>query len=160
MLPEDDLKNDDAEIGLAAGAAVGGHSNPWARQGRAAIQGSHTLTEPLARWAPELVEREPELALGEGGDNESIIVIPEAVLHARQPQRLPEDVVRRSPIAGLVIAVMAAPGEKVARHQTVLVIEAMKMLNHVSPAVDGVVKAMHVAPGDAVKAGQILFELA
>ena len=41
-----------------------------------------------------------------------------------------------------------------------LIIEAMKMLNHVGPEVDGVVKAIHVSPGDAVKAGQVLFELA
>jgi len=29
----------------------------------------------------------------------------------------------------------------------------------VGPEVDGVLKAIHVAPGDAVKAGQVLFEL-
>jgi biotin carboxyl carrier protein len=40
-----------------------------------------------------------------------------------------------------------------------MVIEAMKMQNNVSPEVDGVVKAVHVSPGDAVKAGQVLFEL-
>jgi biotin carboxyl carrier protein len=41
-----------------------------------------------------------------------------------------------------------------------MVIEAMKMQNNVSPEVDGVVKAVHVSPGDAVQAGQVLFELA
>jgi biotin carboxyl carrier protein len=86
--------------------------------------------------------------------------IPETVLHARPLQRLPEDAVCRSPIAGLVIAVMACPGQNVARHQPVLIVEAMKMQNEVGANVDGVVTAMHVAPGDAVKAGQILFELA
>jgi methylmalonyl-CoA carboxyltransferase small subunit len=93
------------------------------------------------------------------GESEPAIAIPESVLHARPALRLPEDAVCRSPIAGLVIAVLAAAGEQVTRRQPVMVIEAMKMQNNVGPEVDGVVKAVHVSPGDAVKAGQVLFEL-
>jgi len=133
----------------------------WARQGRAAIQGSHSLTAPLARWAPEPVEPEVQPSRdGQPGESEPDIAIPESVLHARPPQRLPEDAVCRSPIAGLVIAVLAAAGDQVTRRQPVMVIEAMKMQNNVGPEVDGVLKALHVSPGDAVKAGQVLFELA
>ena len=88
------------------------------------------------------------------------ISIPAAVLQSRPPLRLPEDAVCRSPIAGLVIAVMIPAGQPIKRHQPVLIIEAMKMQNHVSPEIDGVIKTMHVAPGNAVKANQILFELA
>ena len=109
---------DDDERAMAAGASA------WARHGREDIQGSHSLSAPLARWAPELVE-------------------PEA----------------QAPIAGLVIAVLATTGERVTRRQPVMVIEAMKMQNNVSPEVDGVLVAVHVSPGDAVKAGQVLFEL-
>jgi len=163
------------ELAMAAGVAAGGSStvvrrvrrapgaNRWARHGREDLQASHTLTAPLARWAPEPVEappldiQPPDAALGE---SEPEIVIPESVLHARPPQRLPEDAVCRSPIAGLVIAVLATAGQQVARRQPVMVIEAMKMQNNVSPEVDGVLKAVHVTPGDAVKAGQVLFELA
>jgi biotin carboxyl carrier protein len=65
----------------------------------------------------------------------------------------------RSPIAGVVVAVLAAAGDKITRRQPVMIVEAMKMLNNVSPEVDGVLKAVHVSPGDAVKAGQVLFEL-
>ncbi|MGA2136575.1 MAG: biotin/lipoyl-containing protein [Bryobacteraceae bacterium] len=36
----------------------------------------------------------------------------------------------------------------------------MKMQNEVSANLDGMAKAIHVAPRGAVKAGQILFELA
>ena len=93
------------------------------------------------------------------GESEPAIAIPESVLHARPPQRLPEDSVCRSPIAGVVVAVLAAAGDRITRRQAVMIVEAMKMLNHVSPEVDGVLKAVHVAPGDAVKAGQVLFEL-
>ena len=143
---------------MVAAAAVGGHANLWARQGREALQGSHTLTAPLARWAPEPLPPE-QTPVDPNAQDRTDIAIPEAVLHARLPLKLPEDSVCRSPIAGLVVAVMATEGQHIDRGQTVLVIEAMKMLNHVSPAVEGAVKAMHVAPGDAVKAGQVLFEL-
>lgn len=161
------------ELAVAAGVAVGGHSvvvrrvrpapaaNPWTRQGREAIQGSHSLTTPLARWAPEPLEPEvwPPVDAAPG-ESESDIAIPESVLRVRAPQRLPEDAVCRSPIAGLVITVLATVGQQVSRLQAVMVIEAMKMENNVCPEVDGVLKAVHVSPGDAVKAGQVLFELA
>jgi len=146
------------ELAMAAGAAVGAHNaNRWARHGREDLQGSHDLATPLARWSPELVE--PPRLDAPPSDSEPEVAIPESVLHARPPQRLPEDAVCRSPIAGLVIAVMAAAGDQVTRRQPVMVIEAMKMQNNVCPEVDGALKAVHVAPGDAVKAGQVLFEL-
>ena len=138
-------------------ATEDGAASPWARHGREDLQGSHSLSSPLARWAPELVE--PPLPDAVSGESEPGIAIPESVLHARPPLRLAEDAVCRSPIAGLVIAVLATAGEQVGRRQPVMVIEAMKMQNNVSPEVDGVLKTVHVSPGDAVKAGQVLFEL-
>ena len=156
-MPDDDAPDQEPRRARAAAAAAGAHESLWARQGRAVLQGSHSLTEPLARWVPELAESEFEPS--PDGAAEQDLAIPPSVLQPRPPQRLPEDAICRSPIAGLVIAVMAAPGVHVSRHQPVLVIEAMKMQNNVSPEVDGIIKTVHVAPGDAVKAGQILFEL-
>jgi len=86
--------------------------------------------------------------------------LPEAVLRPRAPQKLPEDSACRSPIAGCVAAVVGTVGSKVRRHQAVIVVEAMKMEIPIGPAVDGTVKAIHVQRGDAVKSGQLLFELA
>jgi biotin carboxyl carrier protein len=85
--------------------------------------------------------------------------IPAAVLRPRPPQRLPEDSVCRSPIAGRVSAVSGEAGRSVRRHEPVVLLEAMKMEVPIGPAVDGVVKAIRVQPGDAVAAGQVLFEL-
>jgi len=85
--------------------------------------------------------------------------IPEAILRPRPPQKLPEDSACRSPIAGCVAAVVGTVGSKVRRHQAVIVVEAMKMEIPIGPAVDGTVKAIHVQRGDAVKSGQVLFEL-
>ncbi|MBI3376036.1 MAG: ATP-grasp domain-containing protein [Betaproteobacteria bacterium] len=59
----------------------------------------------------------------------------------------------RSPLAGRVSAVLARPGEVVKRGQSVVVIESMKMENHVAAGVSGVVEeilvhvGMQVAPG-------------
>ena len=145
---------------MAAAAAVGGHiTDRWTQHAIGDLQASHTLSVPLVRWAPEPVEP-PAPEIQEAPDaTEPEIAIPETVLHARPQPRLAEDAVCRSPICGQVIAVFAAAGQPVARRQPVLVIEAMKMENHVSPEVDGVLKTVHVSPGDKVKAGQILFEL-
>ena len=84
---------------------------------------------------------------------------PAAVLRPRPPHRLAEDSVCRSPIAGKVVAVSGGAGRAVRRHELVVLLEAMKMEVPIGPAVDGVVKAVHVVAGDAVSAGQVLFEL-
>jgi biotin carboxyl carrier protein len=85
--------------------------------------------------------------------------IPDRVLRPRQPQRLPEDKVVRSPIAGRVVAILAAPAQQVRRHQGVVLLEAMKMEIPIGPAVDGTLHTIHVAQGDAVTSGQVLFEI-
>jgi len=159
MASEEDGPQEEPALAMAAAAAAAGdNASLWAQHARMDIQASHSLTEPLARWAPE---PKPPIELQLGAiDSPPDFAIPEKVLLARPPQRLPEDTVCRSPIAGIVIAVMAAPGERIALHQPVLVIEAMKMQNDVGANMDGVVKSINVALGDAVKAGQVLFELA
>ena len=59
----------------------------------------------------------------------------------------------RSPLAGRVSAILAGPGEAVKLGQSVVVIESMKMENHVAAGASGVVEAilvrvgMQVAPG-------------
>jgi glutaconyl-CoA/methylmalonyl-CoA decarboxylase subunit gamma len=86
-------------------------------------------------------------------------VIPETVLRPRPPQKLPEDSVCRSPIAGRVTAVLLSAGSAVRRHQPVVLLDAMKMEVPIGPVVDGTVKAIHVQTGDLVQAGQLLFDL-
>lgn len=85
--------------------------------------------------------------------------LPGAVFRRRPPQKLPEDSVCRSPISGRVAAVVGAAGRNVRRNEPVVLIEAMKMQIPIGPAVDGTVKTIHVATGEAVGAGQVLFEL-
>jgi biotin carboxyl carrier protein len=87
------------------------------------------------------------------------IDIPEAVTRPRAPLKLLEDTFCRSPIAGRIVTVFAASGQTIRKNEPVLVIEAMKMEIQIPAAVDGVLEAVHVKPGEAVHTGQLLFQL-
>jgi oxaloacetate decarboxylase alpha subunit len=50
-------------------------------------------------------------------------------------------------------------GAPVARGQTLCILEAMKLMNEIKAELDGVVRRIHVANGDAVEFGQLLFEI-
>ena len=62
-------------------------------------------------------------------------------------------------IPGLVVELLVGPGERVQPGQSLLVIEAMKMQNHVTAREEAVVGALHVAKGETVAKGQLLVEL-
>jgi methylmalonyl-CoA carboxyltransferase small subunit len=63
-----------------------------------------------------------------------------------------------SPVTGLVIRVHVEAGRKVELNDPIMVLEAMKMETNVTACHAGVVKAVHVAPGDSVKLNQVLVE--
>lgn len=63
-----------------------------------------------------------------------------------------------SPIAGTVLEVKCKVGDQVAAGQVLLVIEAMKMETEIAAPGAGKVKAVPVAPGDAVRENQMLVE--
>jgi len=64
-----------------------------------------------------------------------------------------------APIPGRVTAVKVEVGSAVEIGQPLVVLEAMKMENELTAEQDGVVGAIHVAPGDTVDAGTVLVEL-
>jgi geranyl-CoA carboxylase alpha subunit len=66
----------------------------------------------------------------------------------------------RSPLAGRVAAVLAAPGDAVERGQSVIVIESMKMENHVAAGATGVVSEILVQVGVQVAPGARLARIA
>ncbi|MFQ5817173.1 MAG: biotin/lipoyl-containing protein [Terriglobia bacterium] len=62
----------------------------------------------------------------------------------------------QAPMAGKVIAVLVAAGQRVEARQGLLVVEAMKMQNEIPAPRPGVVERVLVAAGDAVEHGQTL----
>ena len=61
-----------------------------------------------------------------------------------------------APMPGRVLAVKRAPGERVAKGEVLVVLEAMKMEHEVAAPHDGVVRAVPVEPGQQVNAGDVL----
>ena len=65
----------------------------------------------------------------------------------------------KTPLPGVIIDVKVNVGDTVAKGQTVVVLEAMKMENNINADRDGKVTAIHVAKGDTVADGAILVVL-
>jgi biotin carboxyl carrier protein len=57
------------------------------------------------------------------------------------------DDIAQAPMPGTVIAVQVKAGESVTRGQTMMVIESMKLETAIVAWRDGVIKTLHVAPG-------------
>lgn len=62
----------------------------------------------------------------------------------------------RAPMPGLVLGVPMEPGAKVARGQTVVILEAMKMENDLASPITGKVKEIRVSKGQTVNQGDVL----
>lgn len=113
--------------------AGGGHE--W----RVAVAGP-----PDARW------------LACAGVSVCVDVQPEG--HGRRPARSAQGALS-APMPGTVIDVAVAIGQQVRAGDTLLTLEAMKMELPVRAPRDGIVSAVHCAPGDLVRPGPPLVEL-
>lgn len=61
-------------------------------------------------------------------------------------------------IPGLILELRVGVGDEVREGHDLLVLEAMKMQNHITAHDDVAVKAIHVTPGETVTKGQLLME--
>lgn len=62
-------------------------------------------------------------------------------------------------ISGLVVDIKVKKGDPISKGQPLMTVEAMKMENIFSSAVDGIVSAINHEPGDTVNAGDTLIEI-
>lgn len=69
------------------------------------------------------------------------------------------EVTIKSPMPGLVKAVLVAEGDTVTSGQRLLVLEAMKMENDITSQRDGKIKAVHVQAGAVVEGGKPLVSI-
>jgi biotin carboxyl carrier protein len=65
-----------------------------------------------------------------------------------------------APMAGKVVRVLAAQGQRVEAGQGLLVVEAMKMQNEIFSPKTGIVERLHAKEGQTVEAGEILAVIA
>lgn len=65
----------------------------------------------------------------------------------------------KAPLPGTIFKMKKKVGDTVAAGDTLLIMEAMKMENNIQSEIDGKIKIVMVAEGDAVLQGDILLEL-
>ena len=64
-----------------------------------------------------------------------------------------------APTPGNIVRVEVTVGDTIAKEQTLLVMEAMKMESQIKSPQDGVVQAIHVQSGNTVQTGDTLITL-
>ena len=78
----------------------------------------------------------------------------------RKPYEKQDPRVIKAVIPGVIESIAKPVGAKVAQGETLMILEAMKMLNRIAAPADGRVKSFAVAAGEKVSKGQVLVEIA
>lgn len=66
----------------------------------------------------------------------------------------------KAPMPGLIHSIAVQPGDKVAKGETLLILEAMKMENVIKSPADVEVKKISIEQGQTVDKGQVMMEFA
>lgn len=64
-----------------------------------------------------------------------------------------------APMAGTILTISVKVGDKIKKDQVLMILEAMKMENEISSAVDGTVLSIDVSKGDMINAGVALISI-
>jgi biotin carboxyl carrier protein len=64
-----------------------------------------------------------------------------------------------APMPGKVVGISVKPGDRVSAGDEICIMEAMKMQQSIRASADGVVKAVHVQPGQGVAVGALIVEM-
>ena len=77
----------------------------------------------------------------------------------RKPFEKNDPRVIKAAIPGSIEKIETRVGASVTQGETLMILEAMKMLNRIKAPVDGTIKVIRVAPGEKVTKGQVLIEI-
>jgi methylmalonyl-CoA carboxyltransferase small subunit len=69
-----------------------------------------------------------------------------------------DEKVCRSPVSGIVVRVVAQPGQAIQVGDILLVLEAMKMETNITAPLAGKISAVKAGAGDSVQVGQVVVE--
>ena len=78
---------------------------------------------------------------------------------ARKPYKTPNPNEIKSYIPGTIIKVKVKEGAKVKAGKTILILEAMKMMNKVAMPFDGKIKKIFVTQGEKIPKGHLMIEI-
>lgn len=106
----------------------------------------------------DLADEDPPRQLPGTATIHSMVVPTAASSTAFTDSGVDEHKVCRSPVNGIVVAVVAKVGDPVEAGDLIVLLEAMKMETKVTAPCEATVKSILVAPGEAVKLNQILAE--
>ncbi len=87
------------------------------------------------------------------------VMVRETALEAASSMRRDGSSRLLAPMNGAIVGVLAKPGDRVAKGQRIVVLEAMKMQHEISAERDGTIDKVLVKPGDQVATRQLLVEL-
>jgi len=96
-----------------------------------------------------------EIAL-EGGTYETCVT---KKFMQRKPYEKHDPRIIKALIPGVVAEIGTQAGNAVKKGDTLMILEAMKMLNRIKAPQDGTIKAINVAAGEKVTKGQVLIEI-
>jgi biotin carboxyl carrier protein len=77
----------------------------------------------------------------------------------RQPYKPADPNLILSFIPGTILDILVKPGQIVSRGDSLMILDAMKMQNHLKSSRDGKVKRIPVNKGDKVSKGSVLLEM-
>lgn len=77
----------------------------------------------------------------------------------RKPYKIPDPFLVLSFIPGTVVDILSHQGDFVQKGDSLIILDAMKMQNHLKAGIDARVKSINVNKGDKVSKGTILMEL-
>ncbi len=122
---------------------------------------AHTVKTPARRMVIELEGKRFDVAI----ISEEPVKVPERRRTPRSPKALeraraesggPGKEIVKTPMQGTIVKVLVADGDTVAPGQTLVVLEAMKMENHVTAHQAGKVAGITVAEGQTVATGAVI----
>lgn len=97
----------------------------------------------------------PAYPIGSAALSGSVAGAPAAAPHS---ETVDEAKVCRSPVSGIVVRLIAQPGQALQVGDPLMVLEAMKMETNITAPIAGRVAALRVAQGDNVQSGQVVVE--
>ncbi|WP_371364570.1 carboxyl transferase domain-containing protein [Pseudomonas sp. QL9] len=96
----------------------------------------------------------PELLAAQGEAHPHRWIAQEAKVQSRQAADVPPGCeALNAPSAGVLVSLLAAPGDAVAQGQVIAVVEAMKMEFEIKASASGIVHSLAATPGDSLDEG-------